>query len=223
MMRFMYHSSLMLRMLRGWIRCSKTSCSASMSCARVRNRWRAVLYASVIAQPNRSPTRQRCEGGHFLWKLLLFRQPALCQQSPRTSIPAPGIFRLDSSLSRLSESVYSGMWNMWDINLNCGIISTLIVWISRSGDNEAMELVEQPVKLRRQPKVQPEQLLGWVVLVLLALNMGGCSILPKADLPEVEAEGASPEPRVKGPREIEYEKLLAEKEAQQHEIERLQK
>jgi hypothetical protein len=86
-----------------------------------------------------------------------------------------------------------------------------------------MELVEQPPKLHRQPKVQPEQVLGWVALVLLGLNMGGCNILPKAHLPEVESEGALPEPSVKGPREIEYEKLLAEKEAQQHEIERLQK
>ncbi len=91
------------------------------------------------------------------------------------------------------------------------------------GRKRSMELVEQPAKLHRQPKVQPEQVLGWIALVLLGLNMGGCNILPKSDLPEVEAESARPESGVKGPREIEYEKLLAEKEAQQHEIERLQK
>src|SRR5687768_750657 len=91
------------------------------------------------------------------------------------------------------------------------------------GRKRSMELVEQPAKLRSQPKVQPELVLGWIALVLLGLNMGGCNILPKADLPEVEAESARQEFRVKGPREIEYEKLLAEKEAQQHEIERLQK
>ena len=85
-----------------------------------------------------------------------------------------------------------------------------------------MERVEQPSRLHRQ-KVQPGQVLGWVALVLLGLNMGGCNILPKADLSEVEAEIARPESPVKGQREIEYEKLLAEKEAQQHEIERLQK
>ena len=50
-----------------------------------------------------------------------------------------------------------------------------------------MELVEQPAKLHRQPKVQPEQVLGWIALVLLGLNMGGCNILPKSDLPEVES------------------------------------
>jgi hypothetical protein len=91
------------------------------------------------------------------------------------------------------------------------------------GRKRSMELVEQPSKLHRQSRVQPGQVLGWVALVLLGLNMAGCNILPKADLPEVEAEIAQPESRVKGPREIEYEKLLAEKEAQQHEIERLQK
>ena len=91
------------------------------------------------------------------------------------------------------------------------------------GRKRSMELVEQPFQLHRQPKVQPEQVLGWAVMVLLGLNMGGCNILPKADLPEVKAESAPPESRVKGPREIEYEKLLAEKEAQRHEIERLQK
>jgi uncharacterized protein YgiM (DUF1202 family) len=90
------------------------------------------------------------------------------------------------------------------------------------GRKRGMELVQQPARLHR-PKVQPEQVLGWIALVLLGLNMGGCNILPKADLPEVEAQSAPPESSVKGPREIEYEKLLAEKEAQQHEIERLQK
>lgn len=85
-----------------------------------------------------------------------------------------------------------------------------------------MELVQQPARLHRQ-KIQPEQVLGWIALVLLGLNMGGCNILPKADLSEVEAQSAPPESSVKGPREIEYEKLLAEKEAQQHEIERLLK
>lgn len=91
------------------------------------------------------------------------------------------------------------------------------------GRKRSMELVGQHGKLHRQPKVQPDQVLCWIALVLLGLNIGGCNILPKADLPEVEAESARPESRVKGPREIEYEKLLAEKEAQQHEIERLQK
>lgn len=83
--------------------------------------------------------------------------------------------------------------------------------------------LKQSIKLYRTPKIRPEQMLGRLVLVLLGLNMMGCNILPKAHQLEAEAEDTLSESRTEGQREIEYAKLLTEKEAQQHEIERLQK
>ncbi|PTR08551.1 SH3 domain-containing protein [Nitrosospira sp. Nsp5] len=78
----------------------------------------------------------------------------------------------------------------------------------------------------RLPQVRAGQMLCWIALVLLGLNMMGCSLLLKSQSPELPA--VSPESNMKEQQEIErMQKLLvekeAEKEAQQQEIERLQK
>lgn len=81
-------------------------------------------------------------------------------------------------------------------------------------------------KLCSLPQVRARQVLCRITLVLLGLNIMGCSILLKSQSPEPPA--ASPESSIKDQQEIErMQKLLvekeAEKEAQQQEIERLQK
>ncbi|SEK40392.1 SH3 domain-containing protein [Nitrosovibrio tenuis] len=70
-----------------------------------------------------------------------------------------------------------------------------------------------------------EHMPGRVIVALLGLSMAGCNILPKeqSPAPEPEISVAILESRVKEQYEIERGKLLAEKEAQQQEIERLQK
>ncbi|PTR13486.1 SH3 domain-containing protein [Nitrosospira sp. Nsp2] len=64
-----------------------------------------------------------------------------------------------------------------------------------------------------------------IFLLLLGLNIAGCGIPIKSSIPEPEPEtvAAVPEARAKVQCEIELEKLEAEKDAQQQEIERLQK
>jgi hypothetical protein len=66
-----------------------------------------------------------------------------------------------------------------------------------------------------------------IFLLLLGLNIAGCGIPIKSSIPEPgpepETVAAVPEARAKVQCEIELEKLEAEKDAQQQEIERLQK
>jgi hypothetical protein len=63
-----------------------------------------------------------------------------------------------------------------------------------------------------------------LILLLLGLNMAGCSIPTRPALPEPEIVIAVPEPpRAKPQCEIELEKLVTENDAQHQEIERLQK
>lgn len=61
------------------------------------------------------------------------------------------------------------------------------------------------------------------MMALLGLSITGCNVLMKLKPPEPEIQVAVPEPCAKEQCEAEREKLLAEKEAQQQEIERLQK
>lgn len=83
--------------------------------------------------------------------------------------------------------------------------------------------LKQSNKLYSSSRVQREQMLGRLFLVLLGLNMMGCNVLPKTHQLEAETEGLLSGSHSKGQFEIEYAKLLTEKETQQHEIERLQK
>lgn len=77
-----------------------------------------------------------------------------------------------------------------------------------------------PDKLYSLPKAQAGQMLCWIMLALLGLNMTACNVLLKPPPPEIPLDCC-----VKEQHEIErLQKLvLAEKETQQHEIEHLQK
>ncbi|MGH8761707.1 MAG: SH3 domain-containing protein, partial [Nitrosospira sp.] len=77
-----------------------------------------------------------------------------------------------------------------------------------------------PDKLYTLPKAQAGQMLCWIMLALLGLNMTACNVLLKPPPPEIPLDCC-----VKEQHEIErLQKLvLAEKEAQQHEIGHLQK
>ena len=71
-------------------------------------------------------------------------------------------------------------------------------------------------------KARARQILYWAIVALLGLNITACSILLKSPSPEIPATLL--DFCVEELQEIErLQKLLAEKEVQQHEIERLQK
>ncbi len=87
-----------------------------------------------------------------------------------------------------------------------------------------MGLLKQATKLHDHSRVQPEQMLSRIILMLIGVNMMGCSILPKASLSEAENADMLCASCVNEQHEIgRLQKLLVEKEAQQQEIERLQK
>lgn len=77
----------------------------------------------------------------------------------------------------------------------------------------------------------PERMAGWAIFMLLGLNMSACTTLPpdRYKAPTMAAvatdtlDDSRMSSRMNEQHEIEYGKLLAEKQAQQHEIERLQK
>lgn len=68
----------------------------------------------------------------------------------------------------------------------------------------------------------PAQTIGSVILLFLGLNMMGCNMLP-GHQQKIETAERPADSNVKQSLEIEYRNLLAEKRAQQQEIERLQK
>src|SRR5688500_6774764 len=77
----------------------------------------------------------------------------------------------------------------------------------------------------------PERMAGWAIFMLLGLNMSACTTLPpdRYKTPTMAAvathtlDDSRISSRMNEQHESEYGKLLAEKQAQQHEIERLQK
>ncbi|MBA4141611.1 MAG: SH3 domain-containing protein [Nitrosospira sp.] len=64
---------------------------------------------------------------------------------------------------------------------------------------------------------------GWIILLFLGLSIMGCAVSPTLHSPGAETLTSLLEPLVRKPYEMEHKQLLAEKEAQQREIERLQK
>lgn len=85
-----------------------------------------------------------------------------------------------------------------------------------------MGVSKQSVKLHGRPTLSSEQMVGRAIFMLLGLNMVGCNTLPE-DHYKASITDTLVDSRMSEQHEIEYGKLLAEKQAQQHEIERLQK
>jgi hypothetical protein len=94
-----------------------------------------------------------------------------------------------------------------------------------------MDASKQSIKLYGRSALPPQRVAGWAIFMLLGLNMVGCNTLPadqyKASALDTVATDTLADShmssRMNEQHEIEYGKLLAEKQAQQHEIERLQK
>ena len=85
-----------------------------------------------------------------------------------------------------------------------------------------MSVSKQSVSQYKQCALTPAQMIGPVILVFLGVNVMGCNMLPayqqKTWITERTADSG-----VKEQIEIKYRDLLTEKQAQQQEIERLQK
>lgn len=93
----------------------------------------------------------------------------------------------------------------------------------RIGVKPIVESFKQSARPYSCTIAQPEKMLGRVVLVFIGLNMMACNNVPKAHPPVSKATEEFSAPRVKAQHEFECRDLLAETEAQQQEIQRLQK
>lgn len=85
-----------------------------------------------------------------------------------------------------------------------------------------MKLLRQAMRLYRYRKVLPEKIPGRVALVLIGLNIAACSHIQKAHSP-AHATESFPLAREMAQFEFGCRSLQAEREAQQQEIQRLQK
>ena len=86
-----------------------------------------------------------------------------------------------------------------------------------------MQLLRQALRLYRYLKMWPEKISARVVFVLIGMNIAACSHIQKVHSPAPEATGSFPLTREMAQFEFGCSNLRAEREAQQQEIQRLQK